>query len=70
MGRSIKKGPYLDARLAKKVTTQETSGKRDIRQAGASGGSFIVSLMVRGSSRQLVEFETSIRPKRDDLLWQ
>ena len=30
MGRSIKKGPYLDARLAKKVTTQELSGKKSV----------------------------------------
>jgi small subunit ribosomal protein S19 len=30
MGRSVKKGPYLDARLAKKVVTQEQSGKKSV----------------------------------------
>jgi small subunit ribosomal protein S19 len=30
MGRSIKKGPYLDARLAKKVQAMETSGKKSV----------------------------------------
>jgi small subunit ribosomal protein S19 len=30
MGRSVKKGPYLDARLAKKVSTQETAGKKSV----------------------------------------
>ena len=29
MGRSIKKGPYIDAKLAKKVEAQKESGKRD-----------------------------------------
>ena len=30
MGRSVKKGPYLDQRLAKKVATQEQSGKKSV----------------------------------------
>lgn len=30
MGRSIKKGPYLDARLAKKVVAMEQSGKKSV----------------------------------------
>ena len=30
MGRSVKKGPYLDQRLAKKVTTMEQSGKKSV----------------------------------------
>lgn len=30
MGRSVKKGPYLDARLAKKVETMEKSGKKSV----------------------------------------
>ncbi|MGE0590370.1 MAG: 30S ribosomal protein S19 [Cyclobacteriaceae bacterium] len=30
MGRSIKKGPYLDARLLKKVQAMETSGKKSV----------------------------------------
>lgn len=30
MGRSIKKGPYLDARLAKKVQTMEQAGKKSV----------------------------------------
>ncbi|MCB0487253.1 MAG: 30S ribosomal protein S19 [Cyclobacteriaceae bacterium] len=30
MGRSIKKGPYLDARLQKKVQAMETSGKKSV----------------------------------------
>ena len=30
MGRSIKKGPYLDARLAKKVQVMEQSGKKSV----------------------------------------
>src|SRR6267378_3636560 len=30
MGRSIKKGPYLDQRLAKKVTSMEQSGKKSV----------------------------------------
>ena len=30
MGRSIKKGPYLDARLLKKVETMEQSGKKSV----------------------------------------
>jgi len=29
MGRSIKKGPYIDAKLAKKVAAQVESGKKD-----------------------------------------
>ena len=29
MGRSIKKGPYVDAKLTKKVEAQKESGKRD-----------------------------------------
>jgi len=28
MGRSIKKGPYLDSRLAKKVQVMEQAGKK------------------------------------------
>ena len=51
----------------KRHQTRETSGK-----AGGFGGFIhsLIELMVRGTSRQLVEFETSIRPKRDDVLWQ
>jgi small subunit ribosomal protein S19 len=30
MGRSIKKGPYLDSRLAKKVQVMEQSGKKSV----------------------------------------
>jgi small subunit ribosomal protein S19 len=30
MGRSIKKGPYLDARLAKKAQVMEQSGKKSV----------------------------------------
>lgn len=30
MGRSLKKGPYIDARLAKKVTAMEESGKKAV----------------------------------------
>lgn len=30
MGRSIKKGPYIDARLLKKVQAMETSGKKSV----------------------------------------
>ena len=30
MGRSIKKGPYLDARLAKKAVAMEQSGKKSV----------------------------------------
>ncbi|MFM7193708.1 MAG: 30S ribosomal protein S19 [Bacteroidota bacterium] len=30
MGRSIKKGPYIDQRLLKKVTTMEQSGKKSV----------------------------------------
>lgn len=30
MGRSIKKGPYLDARLLKKVEAMEQSGKKSV----------------------------------------
>lgn len=30
MGRSIKKGPYLDVRLEKKVQTMEKSGKKSV----------------------------------------
>ena len=30
MGRSVKKGPYLDARLAKKVGTMGSSGKKSV----------------------------------------
>lgn len=30
MGRSVKKGPYFDARLAKKVQTMEQSGKKSV----------------------------------------
>ncbi|HEY5691997.1 MAG TPA: 30S ribosomal protein S19 [Cyclobacteriaceae bacterium] len=30
MGRSIKKGPYLDARLAKKVEAMEQTGKKSV----------------------------------------
>ena len=30
MGRSIKKGPYLDARLAKKVQVMEQAGKKSV----------------------------------------
>jgi small subunit ribosomal protein S19 len=30
MGRSIKKGPYLDQRLAKKVSAMEQSGKKSV----------------------------------------
>lgn len=30
MGRSIKKGPYLDARLAKKAQAMEQSGKKSV----------------------------------------
>ncbi|MEQ8423995.1 MAG: 30S ribosomal protein S19 [Cyclobacteriaceae bacterium] len=30
MGRSIKKGPYLDVRLLKKVQTMESSGKKSV----------------------------------------
>jgi len=30
MGRSVKKGPYLDQRLAKKVATQEQAGKKSV----------------------------------------
>lgn len=30
MGRSVKKGPYLDARLAKKVQAMEQSGKKSV----------------------------------------
>ena len=30
MGRSVKKGPYLDARLAKKVSAMESSGKKSV----------------------------------------
>ncbi len=30
MGRSIKKGPYLDARLAKKAAAMEQSGKKSV----------------------------------------
>ena len=30
MGRSVKKGPYLDQRLAKKVTAMEQSGKKSV----------------------------------------
>ncbi len=30
MGRSIKKGPYLDARLLKKVEAMEKSGKKSV----------------------------------------
>src|SRR6218665_3998463 len=30
MGRSVKKGPYLDARLGKKVHTMEESGKKSV----------------------------------------
>ena len=30
MGRSIKKGPYLDQRLARKVSTMEQSGKKSV----------------------------------------
>ncbi|MBK5279500.1 MAG: 30S ribosomal protein S19 [Bacteroidia bacterium] len=30
MGRSIKKGPYLDVRLEKKVQTMEQSGKKSV----------------------------------------
>lgn len=30
MGRSVKKGPYLDARLAKKVEAMEKSGKKSV----------------------------------------
>ncbi|HOO08334.1 MAG TPA: 30S ribosomal protein S19 [Cyclobacteriaceae bacterium] len=30
MGRSIKKGPYLDARLLKKVQAMEQSGKKSV----------------------------------------
>ncbi|MHC4820650.1 MAG: 30S ribosomal protein S19 [Planctomycetota bacterium] len=29
MGRSLKKGPYIDAKLAKKVARQKDSGERD-----------------------------------------
>ena len=32
--------------------------------------SLLFELMVCGTSRQLVEFKRSIRPKRDDILWQ
>ena len=38
MGRSIKKGPYIDAKLAKKVEAQKESGKRDgIKTWGGNG---------------------------------
>jgi small subunit ribosomal protein S19 len=30
MGRSVKKGPYLDQRLARKVTVMEQSGKKSV----------------------------------------
>jgi small subunit ribosomal protein S19 len=30
MGRSVKKGPYLDARLQKKVQAMEQSGKKSV----------------------------------------
>ena len=30
MGRSVKKGPYLDSRLAKKVQVMEQSGKKSV----------------------------------------
>ena len=30
MGRSIKKGPYIDQRLLKKVTDMEKSGKKSV----------------------------------------
>ena len=30
MGRSVKKGPYLDARLGKKVTAMESAGKKSV----------------------------------------
>jgi len=30
MGRSVKKGPYLDVRLLKKVQSMETSGKKSV----------------------------------------
>ena len=30
MGRSVKKGPYLDARLGKKVQAMEQSGKKSV----------------------------------------
>jgi len=30
MGRSIKKGPYCDSRLSKKVETMEKSGKKSV----------------------------------------
>ena len=30
MGRSIKKGPYIDQRLLKKVTAMEQSGKKSV----------------------------------------
>lgn len=30
MGRSVKKGPYLDARLLKKVQVMEQSGKKSV----------------------------------------
>ena len=30
MGRSIKKGPYIDQRLLKKVTNMEKSGKKSV----------------------------------------
>ncbi len=29
MGRSVKKGPFIDAKLAKKVDAQNAAGKRD-----------------------------------------
>lgn len=30
MGRSVKKGPYIDARLLKKAQSMETSGKKSV----------------------------------------
>ena len=30
MGRSLKKGPYIDFRLEKKITTMDDSGKKSV----------------------------------------
>ena len=64
---------HVKVTFADAIDPQETSGERDIRQrrrVRRFHSQSPIELTVRGTSRQVVEFETSIRPKRDDLLWQ
>jgi len=45
MGRSIKKGPYIDQRLLKKVTDMEKSGKKSVIKTWSRRSTIIPDLI-------------------------